>query len=195
MTLAEVDVSLTMTIRIGPSQLVDKLDLDELEALHVSARGSQRLREAVDLVFEVPEFGEPKVAKCGPFAEAVDTLLREGRAGLCAFVYYVYGTPMPGKIPKGAASGAGVMIGGLRGVVMGGADECTLTKFAPDDSGQWKQVSVQDVRHMKVIRSDDGTELEIRKRSKPGNTIRWLRRMKEGLKGCAADAEVLVTIG
>jgi hypothetical protein len=56
-------------------------------------------------------------------------------------------------------------------------------------------VSVEDASHLKRIKKDDGDELEIRKRSNPGRTLKWLRQLREGLAGIPPDADVTVTIG
>jgi hypothetical protein len=188
-------MSLTISIRVASIQLAEKLDLDELEALRFAGLENEPLRAAVDLVFETPKGVDSKTVRCGEFRQAVETLIREGALGLRAPVYYLYFSPMPGIIPKGSASGTGVDIGGERLTLMGGADECTLSKMAQDAQGNWTVVEVRDVRHEKVIRSDDGSEIEIRKRSKPGRTLRFLRRVREALKDAPADAQAVVTIG
>jgi hypothetical protein len=189
-------MGLFITVRGGKIVQSEKLDLAELEALKTETLRNDALRAALAVVFEMPEPEQTKDVRCGVFLAAVETVLREARAGLKGTrVYYVYETPMPGIIPKGSASGAGVMIDGRRCLIMGGVNECTLTTYGQDETGEWTPVSVEDVRHMKVIMTDSQGELEIRSRSKPGVTLKFLRRLKKSFSALPVKSELTVTIG
>jgi hypothetical protein len=188
-------MSLHITIQVGTLKLAEKLDLVELEALQVESRRTESLASAFDTVFSDAEATDSRTVPCGTLLAAIATLREQARSGTVSWVYYLYSTPMPGLIPKGSSSGVGVEIGGRRGLVMGGVNECTVTFFEQDQTGAWKQASQEDVSHLKVIRNDDGTEIEIRKRRKVSFTSRLLRRLEEALRQCPPDAEALVTLG
>jgi hypothetical protein len=188
-------MGLLMTVESGSVRLTAKLDLDELEALRLEGERNSALKAAVAVAFETPEFAEVKRVTCGPFLAAVETILREAKAGLSATTYYVYDSPMPGLIPKGSSSGASVAVAGQIWFIMGGANSCTVTKYAKDENGGTKQVSIEDARHIKKIKKDDGSTLEIRTRSNPGRTLKWLRHLSVGLAGLPPEADVMVTVG
>jgi hypothetical protein len=187
-------MSLHINIQVGTLKFAEKLDLVELEALQVESRRSESLASAFDTVFDASESADSRTVPCGTLLAAIATLREQARSGTESWVYYLYSTPTPGLIPKGSSSGVGIEIGGRRGLVTGGVNECTVTFFEQDQTGAWKQAS-QDVSHLKVIRNDDGTEIEIRKRRKVNFTSRLLRRLEEALRGCPTDAEALVTLG
>ena len=189
-------MGLVLTVEGVGVQRSAKLDLAEIEAIREDARGNDELQHAFAIVFTVPEPAASKRVRCADFLDAVETILREAKTGLKnAKVYYVYGTPMAGVIPKGRASGAGVKIAGLNCCIMGGVNECTLIRYRQIDGGKFEPLSVEDIRQLKVVKTDDQGDLEIRTRSKPGITISLLRALKKAFGSLPAQSELTVTIG
>ena len=79
--------------------------------------------------------------------------------------------------------------------LIGGVDQCTLETYRQDERGEWTRVSSEDARHLKVIKADNMGDIEIRKRTKPGNTLKWLRQLREDLAGMSPETGVTITIG
>jgi hypothetical protein len=188
-------MALLLQAEVGSIKHIEKLDLAELEALQLEAASNEALRTALRVLFDTGEFSESKRVGYSEFVKAIDTVLREGKATLGATVYSIYDSPMPGVIPKGTASGGSATIGGRRCLIMGGVNQCTLTRCDQDERGEWKSASVEDVRHLSAIKTDDQGEIEIRRRNKPSTTCRLLRRIKKALSTCSPDSDVQITVG
>jgi hypothetical protein len=189
-------MGLTMTVQGVGTERTAKLDLDEIEAIRAETQTNDALKPAFALVFEMPEPTGSKRVRCADFLCAIETILRATKVGLkAASVYSVYGSPMPGVIPNGSASGAGVKINGVNCYIKGGVNECTLTRYRDLGDGKLQPISVEDIRQVKVIRTDDQGDLEIRKRSKLPKTVALLHDLVQACETQSSRSHLAITIG
>ena len=70
-----------------------------------------------------------------------------------------------------------------------------MKKFRQNEAGEWKEFSTEDARNLKVIKTDNMGDIEIRKRSKAGNMMLLLQNLKKFLAKVPPDSELVVTIG
>jgi hypothetical protein len=101
-----------------------------------------------------------------------------------------------GKSPKGSyRSLSGGRIGEELYHVIGGVDECVIWRCQRDENGQWQRIAIEDARHLRVIKTDNMGDIEIRKRTKPSYTLKLLRELRVMLTKDAVESDVIITIG
>lgn len=110
--------------------------------------------------------------------------------------YYIFGSAMPGQISATSASGCGGMrIHGEIYAIEAGGDKCDLLKMTAKPDGKGEVVSIQDVRTLKWIDTDNMGRIEIRCRTRPSGLVRTLRALREFLRSQPSDEMVTVIVG
>jgi hypothetical protein len=187
-------MSLSLTISTEKGQESWSLDMLELEVVRSAAQNDAELSAAFKLLFDAPDFGEPKRVSGPDVLHALRLFLSKEKS----LRMPIYRLLRDSRTRSSAASASG--LGGVRianelFMMDGGVNRCTLTKLGPKQSdGLYSIVSVTDIRHLKSIDTDNMGVVKIQKRSRSLKMIRLLREL-EGTVMAISRPEMLLVLG
>jgi len=191
-------MGMSLLVDIGGRNYSYRLDGSELEVLQELCSTDKELGPAVEMVLggSNDAIGVPRCVKQSDLLKAVSKLARLDPGLLRSEIYSVLIDVLPGRFAPSKASGiSGIRIDGNLYKIDAGVDRCTLSQVHINDQGLGETVSVQDIRHLRKIATDNQGEIGIVKTAKAARLLRTFKTLQRVLSEVVGDPDVSVTIG
>jgi hypothetical protein len=179
-------MGLDMTYIAGEKKLSFRLPLSDIDILDFLRKAG--FSKEVKVIFGTSDFGKETKLSRTTLLKSVMHLLESIKSNPKTLPY-VYGLKQ--EIPRGSgmySTGSGGMTGylsdGTPYYIEAGLNKCELSKRRQNKSGKWEEYDRQDVRHLKVIKVNEGDifgNIMIYKKRKPTKLLQNLEQLKSFL--------------
>lgn len=181
-------MGLDLSYLAGEDRLQFRLSEDDWKNLEILDKTNS---DAVAVVTDVDDFGEPRMEKRLDMLKGVEALLEQLERESDTLPY-VYGHTITEGIAKGCG-GTGIM-GGIRiggddfvYELEGGLGHCMLVKRFLGTDGKVHIAERRDIRELKSLKTDNMGEIQIYRKKKPTRLKKVLTRLKEFLESHSED--------
>lgn len=186
-------MSLKLVVSANGAKKSFRLDPIESDAVIKDSEGQPDLESALEVLFDVPDFGEPAERSCGLYRQAITTALGAIKT-TGVTVYSLYSLFHPDlNLWSSCSSMGGVRINGELYHLTGGVDQCIMEHYV-EIEGKWEKTSTNDIRHLKSVQTDTWGEVKIKKRKRPGVMMKTLRDVDKFLANVPPDDKISIMI-
>jgi len=173
-----------MTYTAKSKELSFRLSPTDIDLWNVLAK--EGLKDEMEAVFGVSEYDSKTPIEKEFLLKSIDKILGsiENNPQMLPCVYYIKIETPPGSgmYSTGTGMASGIRINNELYSIEGGLNRCELTRMFQDESGKWHDDKPKDIREFKKIITDNHGEIVIRKRKKPTNLVRNLKKLRSFLQ-------------
>lgn len=182
----------SLIIQVEGQKKSFRLDPVATEAAMKQSEADAELESAMNVLFDVPDFGELCQRRCEDYRRAI-AIAKEKLRESAITTYSLYSLE-PGTSEWSSESGiGGIRINGEIYALNAGVERCILKQYVLR-GGKLESGPLKDMRNEKSLMTDNCGEIKIRKRKRPAALTKMLNEVDKFLADISPDSQLSIMI-